>query len=146
MDNAKLSNISHLKQIWRRRQPQNSHHPARILNKCCVEGICESPLGPSKPLEPALPRPLDSRISVPMLMLEEQDHGFRCFPISQAGRYSSLPVCISPSLCSSVFGYHKVNVLDSALVTAQMHRQPLDVSLLMWMHEGAFGCVQVLLS
>ena len=66
--------------------------------------------------------------------------------VSQAGRYSSLPVCSSSSLCSSVFGYHKVNVLDSALVTAQMHRQPVDVSLLMWMHEGAFGCVQILLS
>ena len=52
------------------------------------------------------------------------------FQISQAGRYSSLTVCSSPSLCSSVFGYSKVNVLDSALVTAQLRRQPVDVSYL----------------
>ena len=68
------------------------------------------------------------------------------FQISQAGRYSSLTVCSSPSLCSSVFGYSKVIGLDSALGTAQLRRQPVDVSLLMWMHEGAFGYVQVLLS
>lgn len=145
MDNAKLSNISHLKQIWRRRQPQNSHHPARILNKCYVEGICESPLGPSKPPEPALPTSSGLQDTGTNVDARGTGSWLRCFPISQAGRYSNLPVCSSP-LCSSVFGYRKVNVLDSALVTAQMCRQPLDVSLLMWMHEGDFGCVQVLLS
>lgn len=46
VDHVKLFDISHLEQMWRKRQPQSSHHLVLVLNKVHVEGMDESPLGP----------------------------------------------------------------------------------------------------
>lgn len=46
VDHVKLFDISHLEQMWRKRQTQSSHHLVLVLNKVHVEGMDESPLGP----------------------------------------------------------------------------------------------------